>query len=808
MKRLFTLFFIVIISILLTFSGYGQKRFMVGDDYSTDPINPESFNQALFQEVLLYKLNSYLDSLSMEGFQPQELFEKAAREHAIMMAETGNARLDGKGAYKTVRDRLIATGGTGIGSEVVARINARVANEYISYDNLAEDCVFRWMSSGRYSKDLLAQKFFFAGAYAQFDESNRRIYVSLYVGNYASMKQADHLYAELTMPPTTKRYGLKPYNDRVCQRALRRMPGYVDLQDGLSVNENGEIIFKHNNLRQIRRFIRSKRDGLAVDIVQKSQFSDCRTQNIVDFTNNNIGVMTKRLWSKKIYKRNIAPGEGRRNRVTKLEVVLGHFPEGLNVNDVELNLVVIKDKIVCANVPPSYVDNSIYDYAPKIGILPDTIVPQGVPEYTPVATSSELEFRIPFEQGKFDYNKEDMTPVIETLNEPSFIINKIHIAAYSSLEGTERENEVLQRRRAESIVKALEANQGAAIVDSITTAPNWEKLKEDVKHTAFDKILDMSYEEAIKYVNKNQKKMEPMLALHRYADVKVWITYDIEGDKEQDYVVHQFNNAIESENLALALSIQKYLFKQVVSGKYNAKAVEGMRIPQGAAYVGLNMNKIWLTQFVYMDPLNENYWEEITDLNKLDGENKFVEYNEILCNIQLADLTNDRFTEQLQRRVDRMYNTVINESTVDLLNIELQYTVMDIYKDSLGYDHPKVVSSLEKIKEIINFDDISWQNSLKLAGIFINNGDYDYAIRLMEPWITKDDVHIDLVRSYIAVCSKVQYKVHSNNFYNSLVRLKDYDKEEFCGLFKHADKLSIQTFTNVQVKQLYCEECK
>ncbi len=807
MKRLLSLFCFAIISILLTCSTYGQKRFMVGDDYSTDPINPESFNQALFQEVLLHKLNSYLDSLSLEGFQAHELFEIAAREHAIMMAESGSARLEERGAYKTVRDRLMAAGGTGIGNEVVVRINARIANEYISYDELANQCVFRWMSSGRSSQDLIAQKFFFAGTYAQFDESKRRIFVSLYVGNYASMKQADHLYAELAMPPTTKKYRLKPFEDRVCQRALRRMPGYVDLQEGLSVNENGEIVFKHNNLRQMRRFIRNNRDGLAVDIVQKSQFSDCRTQNIVDFTNNNIGVMTKRLWSKRIYKRNIAPGEGKRNRVTKLEVILGHFPENLNVNDVELNLVIIKDRIVCANVPPSYVDNSIYDYAPKIGLLPDTIVPQGVPEYTPVATSSELKFRIPFEQGKFDYNSEDMVPVLATLNEPSFIINKIHIAAYSSLEGTERENEILQRRRAESIVKALEANQGAAIVDSITTAPNWERLKEDVKHTAFDKLIDMTYEEAIRYVNQNQNRMEPILAMHRYADVKVWITYDIEGDKEQDYVVHQFNNAVESENLALALSIQKYLFKQVVSGKYNAKAVEGMRIPQGRAYVGLNMNKIWLTQFVYMDPLNENYWEGISDLHKLDAENKFVEYNDILCNIQLGNLTNDRFTDQIQRRVDRMYNTVINEGNVDLLNIELQYSIMHVYKDSVGYDHPKVVSSLEKIKEIINFDDVSWQNSLKLAGIFINNGDYDYAIRLLEPWITKDDVHIDLVRSYIAVCSKVQYKVHSNNFYNALVRLKDHDKAEFCGLFRHGDKLSIQTFTNMQVKQLYCKEC-
>ena len=807
MRKLFTLSLIVFISVLLLPETYAQKRFMVGDDYSHDPVNPESFNQKLFQEVLLYRLNSYLDSLSLEGFEGHDFFDNAARQHAEMMAQSGNANLEERGALKTVRDRLIAAGGTGIGSEVVARINARIANEYITYDELANQCLFRWMSSGRYSQYLLSQKFFFAGTYVKFDEQGRRAFISLYMGNYASLLQANHLFTELTMQPTTKSFGLKPYEDRYCQRALRRMPNYVDLQSGLSINESGEIIFKHNNLRAIRRFIKDNKDGLAVDIIQKNQFSDCSNPNIVDYTNNNLGVMTKRIWAKRIYKRNIAEGEGRRNRVTKLEVVLGHFPENLRKEDVELNLIIIKNKIVCANVPPSYVDASIYDYAQKVGILPDTIVPQGVPEYIPTATSTELKFRIPFEQGKFDYKKEDMIPVLEALNEPSFIIDKIFIAAYSSLEGTERENAVLQKRRAQSIVKAFEENQNSSIIDSIITAPNWEGLREDVKGTIYDHILELSYEEAVRYVNANVKKLERFLQFHRYADVTVWVTYDIEGDKEQAYVVDQFNKAIEAENLSYALSIQKYIFKQVIKGKYNSHAVSNMRIPQGKAYVGLNMNKIWLTQFVFMDPLNEDYFEQIAELHKLDDSNPFVEFNEILCNVQLNDLTNDRFVNVLQKRVDRMYNTNLNEKTVDLLNIELQYQIMDIYKDSLGYDHPKVISSLEKIKEILSFNEITWQNSLKLSGIFINNGDYEYAIRLLEPWINKEFVHIDLVRSYITVCSKVQYKVHSNNYYNALVKLKDHDKDEFCNLFK-GDKLSIQTFINNRVKQLHCEVCK
>ena len=113
-----------------------------------------------------------------------------------------------------------------------------------------------------------------------------------------------------------------------------------------------------------------------------------------------------------------------------------------------------------------------------------------VPEYAPTATSTELNFRIPFEQGKFNYKPDDMVPVLAALNEPDFIINKIFISAYSSLEGTQSENAVLQKKRAQSIVKALEENQNASIVDSIVTAPNLKDLQADAKGTIYDAVCE------------------------------------------------------------------------------------------------------------------------------------------------------------------------------------------------------------------------------------------------------------------------------------------------------------------------------
>ena len=802
MKRIFTFLSAIMLLLCLGNSVMSQEKFMVDGVYSNDKINTSNFKEKLLEQVLINRINLYLDSLGLEGFEQNEFFVTPARAHVEYMFAKQDTKTDDYKKY------LVDAGGTGVGAEVASKITIKVSNEFITYDELADQLVSRW-SAGKPQKIIAGQKYFFAGVSAKTDD--KKVFVSMFLGNYASITpiRVDGRYdagITLKQPITTKKYGLKPYDEKLCKRVYRKMPNMWDLQEGLSVNDNGEIVFKYNDLKKFKRFMKGSKDALAVDIIQPEQF-ECGHENYADYSRNNQGYMTKRVWSKKIYKKNLAPGEGRRNKVTKLEIVLGLFPQNLNPSDVEMNLMVIKEKAVCANIPQSYVDKKIYDFVPKIGLLPDTILASGMKEYTPKATKEKLYFKIPFEQGKSDYKPEDMVSVIAALNEPDFIIDKIFIRAYSSLEGSMATNTQLQKRRAESIVKALEQNQNSSIVDSIETAPNLKDLQDAVKGTAYESINDMDLNAATSYVNSNQKKLEPYLKLTRYADIAMDITYDLrDAAKEQKYVLKQFNKAVEAKNLDLALAIQKYILKQVVAGRYNDQAVADMNIPEGAEYVGLNMNKVWLTQFIYSDPLDEDYRDRVDELNKLDLANVYVDYNDVLCEIEVNDLKNESYVEKLQARVDKLYNTPINMEMVDLLNIELQYQVMDIYKDSCGYEHPTVVKCLDKMKEIIKFDKLTWENSLKFASIFINHSDYEYAIHLLEPWIEDERVPLVYISTYVTVCSKVEYKVHSNNFVKAMERLKQMDSKFFCDLFK-GDKLSKQTFVNTKAKKIYCETC-
>lgn len=806
--------FLVLLVLVVPISLAQGKSGGVDLSKAKDTVKANEFNEDLLCELVLLEMNDYMDSMGFEGFENMGFLEKVAEDYAEIMAEEGRATTNYRGPKKDVASRLEYFGGSGIGHELVMRYTLKGREDYYTYEELASNIMLKWANSTRTQRELAKEKFYFAGLGAKIGERNRKVYVSFMMGNHYTKNNDAFRVDEMEYPYTGNKiwmWWVHGYDYRSCRKCTRYFPDIVDLQKGLYIDDQGRIMFKYNDLRKFKRLIRSTKDGLAVDIVQKSQFNQCGTSNFVDYSKINRGIITKRVWRNKLYRKNEAPAEGRRERVKKLDVPLGEFPEALNVEDCELNLVIIKNRHVCYNIPPSFVYDAGYEYSQRIDLLADTVVPDGVPRYIPRATKNVLKFRIPFEKNKAEYKREDIDPVVKALNEPDFIIDKVHVAAYSSIEGSETRNIKLQQQRAESIIEALQEAQNESIIDSVSTDENWELFQKDVQGTKYEKLAKMKYLKAQKYISDNKlaRKLEPILQNHRFADVTIWVTYDISGDKEEKYVLKQFNDRIKEDKLNEALSIQKYMFDQIVDGNYSAEAVSGMQIPEGKRFAGLNMNKIWLTKYVNDDPLDSTYCEQVNDLYALvEDNNPYIYYNHVYCGVVLDNIKDEYVREDIQDQIDYLYDMPLTKKTVDLLNVEMQYRIMDEYKDSLGMDEPIVQQSLERIKRIINFDQVTWQNSLKLASIFINHADYEYAFDLLDPFIDDERVFPELLFTYISLCSKVDHKIHSNRLVYALQRAKDLDEKRFCELFKGEDSFSAQVFANKKIKAMYCETCQ
>jgi hypothetical protein len=769
-------------------------------------IDVEDFNSGLFNEVVRNEINKYRHDRGIDSILPNQVLNFAAEDQSEYMAENEYEDINQSGKKKDTRSRLIYYGGSGVGRELVEKLSVKKGKDIFTYQELGEELVFKWLKSSKTSIIIADPLYVFIGQGTSIDYNGKKIYISCVFGNYRSFNEGANRREELDVPFTKKKHGLKPLDSKICKKC-KKVNNIEEFQKGIYVKD-GLVYFKTDDLKKFKRFIRQPKDGIAVDVVQKIQYP-CIGDNIINNENPIKGIPTKKIWSNKIYKKNLITDKKQRRK--KLDVCIGKFPKKLlhlNEDEYELNLLIIQNKHICRNIHPYFDLKGDVEYNNVLDFLADTITVGINSDYTPEATDNQLKFRIPFEKAKYTYEKEDIEPFLESLNEPEFTINELNIHAYSSVEGSEAQNEMLQKKRAESIIKALNERQKSQIgKTNISTSENFEQFKADVQGTEFSDLASMTIHEVQNTIRdkKLNKKLEPILSNHRYADITMNITYEIDGDNEQAYVVKMFNDAIANYNKEEALAIQKYIFKKVVNGDYDAKAVSGMNIPESSSFAGILMNKVWLERYVSEDDINEACCEKITKLSQLDPGNDYIRFNNIYCSFLEKTLGSEENINLTQEKIDALYETTLSKPTIDLLNLEFQFRIIDTL-GSLDEKPDLLEESLTKIKEIVDLEESNWQNSLKLAYIFIRQNDYEFAAKLLEPFVEKDIVFEELVYLYLSLCSRSPERIYSNRFVSANKRAYKLNPERYCQLFD-GSKFSVQVLENTQVKKIYCEKC-
>ncbi|MBN2681248.1 MAG: hypothetical protein JXR58_01960 [Bacteroidales bacterium] len=769
-------------------------------------IDPLDFQTERFSEVLLLEINKYRKSQGVDTLETLQCLQHAAEDQALYNATFQKTDvIQPQGKKKDTGTRVVYYGGSKNAVELVDKANLKMGSEFLNYQKAAEEIVFKLKTNPKKEALLVKADAVFVGIGGSVDADGKKLFFSIVLGDYSSLNEGANRRNELDIPFSPKRFGLFPYDEKACKKCLA-YKGLTEFQKGL-YTKDGKVYFKTSNYKDLSKFMRNSKDGIGVDFVQKEQYP-CIGDNIIDQNLVNKGVMIKPIWSSKFEKKNLV--QGKKERKKMLEVCIGKIPKAflnLDPSEYEMNLVFIQDKYVCKNISPAYVEMAGLEYNNQLQLLADTVTPAHETPYSPSATSSNLSFRIPFEKAKSNYKPEDMFPFIKALKEPDFRIDELNIFAYSSIEGTDEVNESLQKRRAESIQNALKSRQKGDIISNISTDQNWTDFQSDVAGTEFSNLANGTVEEAQQKIReqKLEKKLEPILKNHRYARIDMKVTYEIEGDKEQAYVVKMFNDAVKSYDYDKALKIQKYLFKKVVEKKYTKEAVSDMDIPEQQATAGLLMNKLWLEQFVNEDDINDDCCTRIDNLNQLDGANQYILFNNLLCNFIYSKLKEDEIPV-IQGAINSLYEGGLDKGTVDLLNLEFQFTIIDAL-DTTETEHPLVTESLARVKEIVNLEESNWQNSLKLAYIFISNGDYNFAARLLTPFINEKYVFEEVLFTYIALCTNLPERLNTASFVNAVDRALKMNPDRFCKLIKDG-KLTFQVFGNTKVKEKYCNQCK
>ena len=719
-------------------------------------VGADNFNAALMEKLILLKINDHRADKKMDSLRSTDILVKAAKDQAMFMAKEEEVSVKQGGKKKTTADRVKYYGGGASGEELVLAQPANKGKDDFTYEEIADLIVQKWAKGKQGATSLNNSNKVYVGVGVAFESASKKVYVSAVFGDFETFNIGASKRKELPVPFTTKKYKLKKVekaedDKKYCKKCQKF--GEVEfrkLYDGLYI-EDGKVYLRYDNLKYLQsKLLKDKRDGFAVDFVERDQYP-CLPYNIYDNKRVNKGVMIKRKWSKTLLKDNIVANnkaakggvEGKKSKGKSkasakgkkkagLNVLLGEVPPNLPA-DYEINLLVIQKKRVCRVLSRKYVENGGIQSRTPLDVIPDTLSRTAL-KYKPEAEVKQLSFRIPFEKSKFNYSPKDIEPILTQLKEPDYIINNISIVAYSSIEGDSLKNAELEKKRAQAIqaaiVKMRQKNQNVQIQEmDIKNSDGWEQFKSQIKGTKYAPLGMMAKADAKKAITGTalEKDMEKLLSEQRYADVKMTITYDIVGEEEEPYVINTYNKAIEKGNGEKALEIQQFMIAQALEGKYDPENILSLNVPQKGEFASLFVNKLWLQKYLSNDTLSSELADAFFTIAPVAPGNDFVKYNSMYSNLEFNALPAEQVKiDSLQTVIESINNPRIPQDYVANLNIEQQFRIIDEFDDKPQFKG-LVEQAVGRLKSLYKIDaSNSWQNALKLAYIFSERGDYDY----------------------------------------------------------------------------------
>lgn len=766
----------------------------------------DNFNLDELPNFLVRELNKFRILNGLDTFEVNQILVTAAEMDAKKMSASGQVKVD----PEKVKKNLVKAGGTNKGEEVAMNAPISKGRDNYKTEQVAKVIWTRWENNKKDKAVLLSPQYMLIGIKCVPDKDGKKAYAVAVFGGYDSFNSGAKKTKELAVPFNTKSKKLLSPDIKSCKNC-DKWKNYDLLQKGLKV-ENGKIYLEYANLKDLKRLLKKTKDGLAVDVVQRAQYQK-PDYNIVDNNLQNKGVMQKVVYKDKVFSKNLIkpdPKAKKKVKINKLKLEMGKFNPKIT-GPYELNLIVVQDGHVCKTVTRSYLENGDQESNTPVGLLPAFESTGLKPAFEPRSESSILNFTIPFEKNKSEFKKEDVEPFIQAMNEPDFVIDGLYIYAYSSIEGDATANAKLQRKRAESVTKVLQSMQNNKITPNIETRDSWNLFELEMEDGKYADLVKMGKDKAIKKINSDGglvKELEPVLTKQRFAQIVMDVTYDVTGSKEQKFTVVSFNRAVKANKMSQAYKIMEYASMKKMEKKYTDDVLDSMKIPNTTPFVNLMNNKVYYNYLNNSSIVDEDDYAELVRLEKLDPTNEIVRYNRMYCSVVLDSTLGSKEQQQkMQLDIDALYKTKIAKKSVDGLNIEWQFKIIESL-DTLDNSEAQIDACITKIKSFYNFKDATWQNALKLAYAFTRGKDYKFSSNILEPFLKVPNVDEGLLFSYISIASHLPEKFYSRTFSDALHKAKEKNPERYCQLFGEP-RMSFQVLDNPNAKKDFLEAgCK
>ena len=567
-------------------------------------------------------------------------------------------------------------------------------------------------------------------------------------------------------------------------------------------NKN-DLYFQFNNLEWFQSLFKNTKDGIAVEILTKDQFG-CAVTELPDDIK---GEVLKPVYKNHLLEKIVKVQEG------FYQVLVGKLPSKFYNQEREFKMLFLNNGYLCRSQYTYNLQSFNYELL-DMGLYLDSIsYGQNTRNIASTDESTiaykRLKFKIPFKKSETTFSANDIKPLYDSLRITDFNIKKIDIQAYSSIEGSKEKNEALQRKRAQSIIKALQTFQKPTITTNVTTSENWVEFLNDIKGSKYDSLKSLSKSEIKQVLQESDiSELEEYLQHHRKAIVTLYLNkIDHYPEFSGDQLIEKFNISITDENLDLAKKIQNTLFERMKSKEVNPDLLYEMTIPKQIKYFDFfNSNSAFRYQLDEQNILTSLY--EFEELAKLMPNNKKISYNFIALKLRLnRGLRSMPNKEELLQKIIDLEKLGINKNLVQRMLIN--YHIINSELLMAKGDYEEKDKSVDFILDTYNKLALRDSDYLTLSQFVTYYYDRQTAIELLSPIVNTIQVDKKLLFYYLNLTVIDEQFTKQPDYRIMMLNAINSDGEKFCKIFDAVEKggVTFQLLKNEYLRATYCENC-
>ncbi len=620
------------------------------------------------------------------------------------------------------------------------------------------------------------------------------------------------LLSAFTIPDATGQLPYKLIDGRdgnycsSCEETISNMPPEVLF--GIQVNNNGDVYFSMSNIKWFEKIFSGNSYGVTADLVLKERYN-CST----DAGGDDADMLPRGFMLFPVYKPELAKGIDA-IREGHLFVKIGRVPANMLNKEMEGNLVIVNGNNICYYTNFVNIDRSVWKLLP-MGFFTDSLLRN---EETVSGRQAEfftytkkVQVEVPFGKASANLNRNHLLGLYDSLQLSSYRIRKVEVRAYSSVEGAEKINNELMKRRADTIIQALKKYQDPLPRIKIIKAENWLDFFNDITGTSFSELQELSKTEIKQKLTDSSlyKAMEPLLAKHRKAILTIYLeTKSPAAQVNNATILTVFDKAVKEKNIALARSIQKELAERIKDAKLPLDYINLIEVPETAEFSSL-LNDREVYRYLLKATTEYEALENFLALDKLAPGNGRINYNICVLRFFMWQYGGDTAAKKiLLKQIGSLAAMGIHESLVKRMLIN--YHILKCEENMQVYDYAAKDVSLGIIRDIYGELNMNDEDIYAIAKYYAFYSKKVWAEEIITPRIDKTDVSEDLIFYYVNLLFYHPGSYGDDDFRKAALNAINLNKKRFCDFFLSNDRggASMQLLEYEEIKTMYCEACR